>query len=121
MAGLGQTSAETLTFAGAPTFDGSHPKLIGELYSGATRPQIIILNLDNVAHTVNVSGVISGGTFRQIYGKAGCGSPKMYPTRPPGASARYRGADRLSLSEKCHEQVHGAPSDQTQLKVGSFH
>lgn len=71
-AGLGQNQAEALTFNGGPTFPDGHPKLIGELYSGAANTQIIILNLDNVAHLVDLSALtISSGSYRQIYGAAG--------------------------------------------------
>ena len=73
-AALGQTFAQALTFPGAPTFTGStQPVIIGELFAGGgQRPvQAILLNLDSAPHTVDVSGVIGTGTFRQIYGEAG--------------------------------------------------
>ena len=89
IAALGQTNAEALTFPSGPTFDNStHPKLIGEVFSNCSgnctattecpsgsnttvECQIIILNLDNQPHTVNISGPLpKGGTYRQIYGSA---------------------------------------------------
>lgn len=71
-AALGQNQAEALTFNGGPAFSDGHPKLIGELYSSAANRQIIILNLDNVAHLVDLSALkISSGSYRQIWGAAG--------------------------------------------------
>jgi hypothetical protein len=70
-AALGMTHAEALAFPGAPTFDGTHPKLIGEIFWRAASGQMIILNLDNVAHTADISKLVSSGTCRQIYGEAG--------------------------------------------------
>lgn len=70
-AALNQTSAEALTFSGAPTFDSTHPKIIGEIFTGASANQMVILNLDSVAHTVDLSSVLSSGSYRQISGEAG--------------------------------------------------
>ncbi len=70
-AALNQTSAEALTFTGAPTFDGTHSKIIGEMFTGAPAHQVVILNLDSVAHTVDLSSVLSSGSYRQISGEAG--------------------------------------------------
>ena len=70
-AALNQTSAEALTFSGAPTFDGTHPKIIGDIFTGGSGHQVVILNLDSVAHTVDLSSVLSSGSYRQISGEAG--------------------------------------------------
>jgi hypothetical protein len=72
-AALGQTRAQALVFARAPTFDGTHPKLLGEMFTrdAATASRVVILNLDNVAHEVDLSAVVSSGSYRQIYGDAG--------------------------------------------------
>jgi hypothetical protein len=71
-AALGQAQAEALTFPGAPMLSGStQPVIIGELFSGGSVTQAILLNLDSAPHAVDLSGVIGGGTFRQIYGEAG--------------------------------------------------
>ena len=74
IAGLSQSQAEALTFNGGPTFSDGHPKLVGELYTGAANAQLIILNLDNQAHNINLSALSvlsNGGSYRQIYGDAG--------------------------------------------------
>lgn len=96
-AALGKTCAAALTFPGAPTFDGTHPKLVGEMFTGgssndvrgsmtpsdycfqlpiaellsATESQIVVLNLDNAAHAVSFRGLLSQGSYQQIHGKAG--------------------------------------------------
>lgn len=71
-AAFGQNQAEALTFSGGPTFADGHPKLIGQLFSGAANSQIILLNLDNVAHLVDLSALaITSGSYRQIHGAAG--------------------------------------------------
>jgi hypothetical protein len=96
-AAMGKTCAAALTFPGGPTFDGTHPKLIGEVFSGdesgtSTAPatpdkrcsasslpsllaksdsQIIILNLDSVAHAVRFGDLLSRGAYQQIHGSAG--------------------------------------------------
>lgn len=71
MAAINQTEAEALTFPNGPTFDGTHPKLIGEVFATSVSGNIVILNLDSAPHTVNLSLVITSGTYNQIYGNAG--------------------------------------------------
>ena len=69
-AALGQNKAQKLTFPGAPTFDGTHPKLYGWTFSGAVG-QTVILNLSEKLWTVDISTVVASGTIEQISGPAG--------------------------------------------------
>jgi hypothetical protein len=103
-AAVDQNEAQSLSFSGGPTFaDGQlqDPAMFGEVYAtqGSSTSQVIILNLSRTSQTVDLSGIVSGGTYYQIYGDSNAYVTGAPPSTKGGPwPAYHKGGDPAFLS-----------------------
>jgi hypothetical protein len=76
LASVGQDSAQQLSFgSNVPMIhdsngDPAYPALYGWRFTGSGTNELLILNLDSSSLTVDLSGIVSSGSFEEIYGNA---------------------------------------------------
>jgi len=129
-ASLGQTRAETLSFNNAPTLDGTHPVLLGEYYCGSqngdcqkSAGQIIILNLDNISHKLDLTGIMSSGTYYQTFGDAGAYVDGAITNNNTHFEAWKESQDNTGAWSKTEDDLivdHGSLSSPSSFNVHPF-